>query len=633
MIHFLRRAVKSLPAQILLGLLVISFAVWGIGDVFSTGGPGAVATVGDTDVPAERFADAMVRTQRVLSQQRREAVSIRELRESGIADATLAGLVREAAFAEELDRLGIAVPVEAVRRAITDNPAFQDGQGAFSQFLYQSRINNAGYSPQAYEAATRELLGQQLLTDAFTPVAALLPGVAELIAAHAGEERTVSYVRLAPDAVPEPAAPAPEVLAAWFDENGERFREPDRRSGFYLHTNLEKLAAELQPTEEEVRAEYEVRPEAYSVEATREVEQIVFDGEEAARAALERIRAGEASFAEIAAEQNISVADLSLGTVTRDELPEASADAVFEVTKPDVVGPVEGVFGPMLLNVTAVQEGGTAPFEQVAEEIRENLAARRARDAAMERANTIDDLRADGTPLPEIAEQLDLDLVRFDGLDPQGDTAEGDAPPLAAVPAFMAEVNAAIDGEERDVIQMPDGSYVLVMVEEVVDSHLPNLEDILDRATEAWLAEQRMLALEQRAVELATRVAAEEGLEAVAAAESLGTPRSLSFTRQQVPAPLSHGLGEAAFEATPGDPLTGRTRSDDAVLLAELISVEPLEEEALSESAGTVGEALLASLEQDQLEYFGRAVQDLQGATLNPSAIEQVYNQLGQSGR
>src|SRR5690625_365116 len=255
MINFLRRAVKSLPAQILLGLLVASFAVWGIGDVFSSGGPGAVARVGKTDLSADRFADALSRTQRMLSQQQRKAISLRELRESGIADATLAGLVSDVAFAEELSRLGIAVPKEAVRRAITDNPTFQDGQGGFSQFLYQSRISNAGFSPQAYEAATRELLGQQLLADAFAPVSAPPPGMAEMIAAYAGEERELRYVRLTPDMVEAPAAPGEEALSTWFEENVERFREQERRTGLYLHTNHQNQAAQTAPSGEDMQGE------------------------------------------------------------------------------------------------------------------------------------------------------------------------------------------------------------------------------------------------------------------------------------------------------------------------------------------------------------------------------------------
>ena len=146
MLHILRRAVKSVVAKILLGLLIASFAIWGIGDVFRSHGQGAVADVGGTEVSAERYADALMRIQRTLSQQRRQSVTLAEMRQSGIADAALAGPLRDAAMAEELDRLNIVVPPSAVREAITKNPAFQDGQGAFSQFLYQSRLGESGYS-------------------------------------------------------------------------------------------------------------------------------------------------------------------------------------------------------------------------------------------------------------------------------------------------------------------------------------------------------------------------------------------------------------------------------------------------------------------------------------------------------
>lgn len=638
MLNSIRRQAGSWVVKALLLLLVASFAVWGIGDIFVASGPGAVAAVGETEVGGEEYANALLRTQRVLTRQQRQAVTLQHLRESGIADATLASLVRDAAFAEELDRLGIAVPPEAVRRAIIENPAFQDGQGAFSEFLYKSRLNDSGYAPLAYESLTRELLGQQLLTDAIAAVAAPLPGAAEAVAARRGEERTVELVRLTPDMVPEPAAPGAEALAAWFEENRERFREPERRSGLYLHTDIDKLAAELAPTDEEVRAEYEAHPESYAVQPMREVEQIVFDDMAAAKAALERLRAGEASFAEIAAEQNISMADLSLGEVTPGELPEASSEAVFGVSEPGVVGPVEGIFGPMLLNVTEVRQGGTAPFEQVADRIRSDMAARRAREAVVDRANAIDDLRAAGTPLPEIAEKAGVELVRFQGLDPQGNVAGGDgaggeAPPLAADPAFLAEVNAAMDGEERELVQLSDGSYVLVMVEEIADSHLPELNAVRDRVVEAWTAEQRLQALEARAAELAARITAEGGLEAVATAENLGAPEVLSFTRETVPQGLSPALADAAFAAEPGDPLVGRSAAGDAVLLGRVASVEALGPEALADAAAKIDEAITGSLADDQLEYFGRAVQDLYGVEINPGAVDQVYNQLGQSGR
>ncbi len=632
MLHIIRRAVKSIFAQILLGLLIVSFAIWGIGDIFRSGSDGVVAQVGDTEVSASRYADALMRLQRNLSQQRRQAVSLAELRESGIADAALAGLLRDAAMLEELDRLRIAVPASAVREAITANPAFQDGQGGFSQFLYQSRLNEAGFNPQSFEAATREQLGGQLMADAAAPALVAPPGAAEAIAAYRGESRTVDLVRLTPDMAPDPGAPDDATLAAYFEANAQRFVEPERRSGFYLHTDLAKIAEETVPTDEEVRAEYDTHQDRYTREPARELEQLVFPDMAAAEAAAERLRAGEASFAQIAAEQNVSVADLPLGRVTRAELPQATAEAVFATEEPGLVGPIEGPFGPVLLNVTAVEPGGVAPFEQAAPAIRDQIAQRRAREQVVQKANAIDDLRAGGTPLPEIAEQIPgVELVRFEGLDAQGLAAEGPPPPVAADPAFMAEVNVAMDGEERDLIPLSDGSYALIMVEDIKVSHTPELPVVRDQVAEAWAEDQRVAALQARATELAGRVA-QEGLAPVAAETGLDEPQSISFTRETVPEELTPELADAVFAASQGDPVTGRRAGGDAVLLGVVSAVEPLGGAELATRAAAIDAALLESLQRDQLDYFGRALEDRYGATVNPDIIASVFDRIGQSG-
>ena len=129
MLHFLRRGVKSLPAKILIGLLVASFAVWGIGDIFSFRLDSRVAQVGNTEIPAARFADALRREQSRISQQAGQLVSYDTMRSAGIDQRILGGLVRDAAFSEELTGLGISAPDKAVADAIRSNPTFQ-GPGA-----------------------------------------------------------------------------------------------------------------------------------------------------------------------------------------------------------------------------------------------------------------------------------------------------------------------------------------------------------------------------------------------------------------------------------------------------------------------------------------------------------------------
>src|SRR5699024_2873535 len=100
-----------------------------------------------------------------------------------------------------------------------------------------------------------------------------------------------------------------------------------------------------------------------------------------------------------------------------------------------------------------------------------------------------------------------------------------------------------------------------------------------------------------------------------------------------VPAPVSATLAEAAFSAAKGDPLVGRTRDGEAVLLAVLTAIEPLTGDALTTMTGTVENALNASLAKDQTAYLGHALETRYGVTQNQAAIERVFNQLGQYGR
>ena len=161
MLDFLRRGVKSWPAKVLLALLILSFAVWGISDIFVGSRNAAVAHVGETEVDSNMFARSMIRQQNLLSQRRGELVSLQELRQADIDDRMIEGLIRDAAFKEELSHLGIAIPDDAVRETIASNPSFQDSSGNFSTYAYQTLLGQQQYEPREFEQLTADQLGQQ----------------------------------------------------------------------------------------------------------------------------------------------------------------------------------------------------------------------------------------------------------------------------------------------------------------------------------------------------------------------------------------------------------------------------------------------------------------------------------------
>ncbi len=631
MLDSLRKGAKSWVAKILILLLIASFAVWGIGDIFSFRLESMIARVGQTEVSAERFANAMNRQRNLISRQQGQLVPYDTLRAANVDGMVLAGLMRDAAFAEELSTLGIAIPPEAVRDTISTNPEFLDGQGGFSQFTYQTRLANAGFETYEFEDLTRTLLGQQILRDVLEPGMVSPPGISEKVAGYRGESRGITVLSLPLELGTDPGEPGEEALEAHFSANESAFVEPERRAGEFLHVDVAAMADTMAPSEDEARAYYDENQERYSVESARTVEQIVFEDRTAAEAALTRLTEETATFADIAAEEGVAASDLSLGTVRQGDLAPETDEAVFALSDPGIAGPVTTPFGHALLNVIAVQEGGAAPFEDVASAIQIVLARERALDRAPEIANQIEDLRAANAGLDEIATETGLTLGLFDGLARDGSSNGSSRPAIADNPEFLDEVFDALDGEERDMIPLENGGFLLVNVIEIVESHLPDLGDIRGRVVEAWQREKKLQSLDERAEQLAKRAAG--GVELAEIATELGqVTRDLpAFTRSSPPPELTPDLVTSIFEGEKDAVVHGRGAGNDSVNLIRVGEIVPLDDERRTSDTEQIETALNQSLARDTFEYFGRAIEARHGTVVDETALEEVFGYLGQS--
>lgn len=630
MLELIRRGVKTWVAKILLGLLILSFAVWGVGDIFLGTSNATIGVVGETEVDAERYASMIRRQQVQMTMQRREAITLADLRTAGIDRQILATLIREAAFDEELATLELGVSVEEVAKMIRMNPAFLGADGKFDPNRYRERLGQSGYSAPEFELASRNLLGQSILAEAVR-VGSLPEGASELIAKWQGETRGITTLALLPATAEEPEAPSDDVLQKFFEADSAAFREPERRWGRYIRLNPADLAKDIKPTDEEIGAEYDARIDAFTTKPSRTVEQIVFTDESKATAAAGRIADGETGFAEIAAEQNISVADLSLGAVSPGDLPADVDKAVFAATEPGVIGPVKVLDGWALLNVTKLVAGGVQKLDDVRETLATAIAQRQAAGVARQRATEIDEIRAGGATMEEIAEKIGVPLVKFEGLAADGTVAAGEVPTLAADPRFVAETQSAAVGDERDVIELTDGGFALVIIDRIAEDHLPEFAKVKDRVLAAWKTEQRLKALEEKAAGLISE-AGDGGMAAIGAAigeEPVALPAA---ARNQIPPMIGRDLRDRVFKAEPGEILVGRSPGDQSVLIVEVREVVEMSGEALTKSVEEIDKAFASAIGADTLEFFGRALEERHGATFNQTAIDAVFERLGQIG-
>ena len=188
------------------------------------------------------------------------------------------------------------------------------------------------------------------------------------------ERRSASYINLLPAVAGEIPAPTPEQLQAFYNDRKGSFQAPEYRSVSVLALDSGSLAKPDTVSDADARQRYDQEKAKFGSPERRTVQQISFATPADAEAAFGRIKEG-ASFDAIAAERNVAPQDLELGTFARNEmLDPAVADAAFALQPNGVSGPVAGRFGPVLVRVTAIQPEAVKPFEEVAGEIRREIA-------------------------------------------------------------------------------------------------------------------------------------------------------------------------------------------------------------------------------------------------------------------
>ncbi len=632
MLQQLRRGAKSTVAKVLGGLLVASFALWGIGDIFSFQLDSAVARVGGTSVPATRFAETLQREQNRLTGQSGQLVTFDMMRAAGIDRRILGSLIRDAAFEEELRRLGISAPDSAVADSIQGNPAFHDPGGKFSRQGYQFMLAQQGFSEREFEDLTRIVLAQQILAGTVEAGIEAPPGISARVAAFQGEQRAITIMTLTPDMAPDPGTPDDGGLRAFYDARPALFTEPERRWGEYVHVDAVRLLEELAPEEAEVRAEYDDNRSAYTTPETRKLDQITYPDRASADAAVAMLASGNATFESMLGEAGLTADQADLGSVLLEDLPAEAAALVFAAKEPGLAGPVELPAGYAVYRIREISPSSTTPFEEVRERIADDLARARIHVRAPEIANQVEELRAGGLPLDDIAEQSGAVYGSFDGVAPDGSLADGSqAEGVLATPSFLTEVSAAIEGEERDIIELPDGGFLLVSLQRIEPSALQPLDKVRDRAIAAWQTAERMKAIEAQGAEMAARLGADASIWDLADELTVAALPLPPFTRMNPPADVPPTMIADIFRAPVAGGVSGVADNGTAVIIAQVSSAVAAAPEAVARVSGDLDRELVSLLQADMREYFGRAIEAQHGASIDPAVADEVFRRLGTS--
>lgn len=617
----LRGVVARIFLYVLFGLLIISFAIWGIGDMFQgrTSAP-VVAEVGSQEITQEEYRRALGSEFNRLRQMFGGNFDMEQAQAVGLPEQVLADLLTRRLYQSEQRQLGLIVTEDQIRQEIFSIPAFQNEQGHFDRLRYEQALRMS----QLTEGALVQQLEQEMIRNRI--LSAVLGGLevpermAEALFKYHQETRSADYLVVPhpdPAVLPEPEE---EELLALYEQQIEELQTPEFREVSWLHIDPKRLAAEMDFEEEELRSAYEERRNEYEEPERRAVQQILFESEEDAWQAYERMAQG-ASLEDIADDLE-GASLLDLGHVTRSELPASLADPVFALTEAgEVSEPVESDFGWHLLRASEITPQSIASFEEVRDDLKRQLAEHEAVESAIALANRVDDELAAGATLEEAAEDLGLELHQHEGLALAGHDREDR--PVIGLPAPQQFLQTAFSTEVGDtslLIETEDSGYFVVRVDGVIPPAARPFESVRERLLQQWQKQELEALAFEKADELAERLRDGESLEAVAESEGLEVQQTEELLRSA--AEPSPAFVEQLFEVAPGEVFV--TAGAQGALVAVAREIQSPDPSAAPEQLARVGEQAAAAQKRDMELLYRQALERRYQVQINRARIDDV---------
>ena len=295
MIQGLQQAVKeSLLLKGFLGILMLSFAVWGVGDAINPAvDPNVVIKVDQVEVRAEELQ----RRFNTEVDQLRGAIgpdfTAKDAADLGIMNNLIAQLSERATLDMAAREMGLEVPDSILRRAVMEQDSFKDETGNFSQILLNSVLASNNLNQQQFVDLVRSDVTRQIMLQPISSNAGAPTAMIDALFRFRAEQRSADVLYIADEAVQVEQEPDEQALRKIYDENIASFFAPEYREVEAIVIRPTDLVPPESITEDEIQTFYDENMDRYRTQPTRTVRQLIFGTELDAQAAFDQIQDGD----------------------------------------------------------------------------------------------------------------------------------------------------------------------------------------------------------------------------------------------------------------------------------------------------------------------------------------------------
>jgi len=533
----LRSFVSGWVAKALLILLVGSFAMWGVsGNILGNSDTSTIAQVGETKVSVREYLNAYNSNMSEVQTQAGRRLTRDEGRIFGVEERALSNVVTTATMDEFARTQKLSLSDNTLAQLIAANPVFHDSSGKFDRDRFRLAIQQAQMRESDFIATENQYAIRSQIARAFS-TGNLLPDVFKnALGEFTQEQRKFNYITITPALAGKPADPTAGQLKKYFEENKTSYKAPEYRKLILLAVEPKDLADEKSVSQKEVSDDYDKRLATYSQPEQRRVQQIVFSSQEKADAAIKSLAEGGV-FETILSDNNnkIKLSDADLGLVVKEKLPESLQEEAFslEINTPSKV--FDGTFGPTMIRITEIQEANVTLLSDIEDNIRKELALRKARIKITDMVEAVEDMRAGGASIEQVGQRLKLKTRAVDAVDRAALTPDGTVmKDLPASTKLLEQVFGLEVGAEANPVEFGKDGYVWTDV----PARDREQKEVTDKVKADWISAQSSQGVSNLASELQKKLESGTSFDDIA---------KLVNTEIKTTALLKRAVAEGAF--------------------------------------------------------------------------------------
>ena len=517
MLEKLRGSVGSVFIKALLGLLILSFMAWGVGDILNPSTVGQeAAKVGPYKISQQELAIAYNRQASFL---RQRGISTEMISQLGLTEQVVNDLVKRSLFDAESDKLEIGISDATIINAIHRQKSFQNSLGEFDRSRFEIALQQIGYNETYYiNALKREIATSQLLNSLTTGISASNSMAIDLYN-WKQESRDANFIIYPINDKISVTQPNDSDISSYYDINKEKFRVNEMRNITYTLLSPKILAKTIIISEADIKAQYEERISDFSTVERRHIQQILLPNLKTAQNAFTMLKNGN-DFIEVALD--IAKADkdtIDLGFLSKDVIIDKKlAETAFSLPLNQISNPTEGMFGWFIMRNIDIKKADITAYEKVKAAIKNNIAIEHATDRVFEISNELDDALAGGMTIEEAAIETGLTSNSIKNIDSNG-MINGKiiAKDVPQDNKFMQVAFETDNNSDSIVEELSDGSFFALRVDNIQPSHIRILDAVKQDIINILIAERKKIATEALVKQTVEKINAGNDIKMVAA--------------------------------------------------------------------------------------------------------------------